>query len=135
MSYKKRIAIFFLSCFAVLIVACAKNLAIAQESTNSQTDLGAAPKDFFQLSEGKENKILTAIGLPQANDFGLVKIAGYIIFGAIGFVAFVYGKKNKFWRPMIIGIALMAYPYFFSGTLVIYLVGIALTAALYFWRE
>ena len=52
-----------------------------------------------------------------------------------GFVAFIYGKKNKFFRPMIIGIALMAYPYFISGTFFIYLVGITLTAALYFWRE
>ena len=121
-------------CFAVLIVACAKNLALAQEPVNSQTGLGAAEKDFSQLGEGKANKILTAIGLPQAKDIGLLKIAGYIIFGSIGFVAFAYGKKNKIWRPMIIGIALMAYPYFFSGTLAIYLIGITLTAALYFWR-
>ena len=71
----------------------------------------------------------------QSGVFSAGSILAYIIFGAIGFVAFVYGKKNAFWRPMIIGIALMVYPYFFSGTLVIYLVGIALTAALYFWRE
>jgi len=57
-----------------------------------------------------------------------------MIFGAIGFVAFVYGKKNAFWPPMIIGLALMMYPYFFSGALAIYLIGIVLTAALYFWR-
>ena len=67
-------------------------------------------------------------------DFSLAKIVAYIIFGAIGFVAFMYGKKNAFWRPMIIGIALMGYPYLVSGTLAIYLIGIALTAALYFWR-
>jgi hypothetical protein len=78
---------------------------------------------------------LAGIGLLQADDFSAAKIFAYIIFGAIGFAVFVYGKKNKFLRPMIIGIALMAYPYFISGTLVIYLVGIALTAALYFWRE
>lgn len=36
---------------------------------------------------------------------------------------------------MIIGSALMAYPYFFSGTPLIYLVGLALIAALYFWQE
>jgi hypothetical protein len=71
----------------------------------------------------------------QAEDFNLLKIVAYTIFGAIGFVAFVYGKKNALWRPMITGLALMAYPYFLSGTFVIYLVGIVLTAALYFWRE
>ena len=71
----------------------------------------------------------------QAIDFSLAKIAAYTIFGAIGFVAFVYGKKNAFWRPMIIGIVLMGYPYFVSGTISIYLIGIAFTIALYFWRE
>jgi hypothetical protein len=70
----------------------------------------------------------------QPGDFGFAKTAACIIFGAIGFVAFVYGKKNAFWRTMIIGFALMVYPYFFSGTLAIYLIGIILTAVLYFWR-
>ncbi len=78
---------------------------------------------------------MAGIGLPPAGDFDGAEIFAYIIFGAIGFAAFVYGKKNKSVRPMIIGFALMAYPYFFSGTLLLYLVGIALTAALYFWRE
>jgi hypothetical protein len=33
----------------------------------------------------------------QAEDFSPVKISAYIIFGAIGFVAFLYGKKiNSF---------------------------------------
>ncbi len=78
---------------------------------------------------------MAGIGLPQAGDFNAAKIFACVIFGAIGFVAFAYGKKNKFLRPMIIGFALMAYPYFISGTFFLYLVGIALTAALYFWRE
>ena len=69
------------------------------------------------------------------SNFGPAKIIAYLIFGAIGFVAFVYGKKNTFWRTMIIGIALIVYPYFVSGTTVLYLVGIVLTAVLYFWKE
>jgi hypothetical protein len=36
---------------------------------------------------------------------------------------------------MVIGIALMAYPYFFSQMLAVYLIGIVLTAVLYFWRD
>jgi len=78
---------------------------------------------------------LANIGLAQAGDFGAGKIFACIIFNAIGFVAFVYGKKNKFFRPLIIGLALMAYPYFISGTFFIFLVGIFLTVTLYFWRE
>jgi hypothetical protein len=58
-----------------------------------------------------------------------------LIFGSIGLGAFIYGKKNVCWRPLVIGILLMAYPYFLSGTLLIYLIGIVLTALLYFWRE
>jgi len=78
---------------------------------------------------------LVGIGLPQAIDFSVAKIFACTIFGAIGFAAFLYGKKNKLVPPTIIGVALMVYPYFFSGMPVIYLVGIILTAALYFWRE
>ena len=78
---------------------------------------------------------MAGVGLPQVADFSAAKIFACTIFGAIGFAAFLYGKKNKFFRPIIIGITLMAYPYFISGTFFLYLVGIALTAALYFWRE
>ena len=70
----------------------------------------------------------------QAGDFSLLKIVACTLFGAIGFVAFVYGKKNSLWRPMVIGIILIAYPYFVSKALAIYLIGIILTVALYFWK-
>ena len=78
---------------------------------------------------------MAGIGLPQASDFSMAKIFACTIFGAIGFAVFIYGKKNKLFRPTIIGVALMAYPYFVSGTFFLYFVGIALIAALYFWRE
>lgn len=78
---------------------------------------------------------MEGIGLPQAEDFGAAKIIACVLFGAVGFVALAYGKKNRYFRTMIIGVALMAYPYFVSGTLLLYIVGIVLTAALYFWRD
>ena len=78
---------------------------------------------------------MVGTGLLQISDFSAAKIFAYIIFGMIGFVVFMHGKKNKFFRPMIIGVALMVYPYFISGTFLLYFVGITLTAALYFWRE
>ena len=70
----------------------------------------------------------------QFGNFSPSNLFAGLIFGSIGLGAFIYGKKNAFWRPMVIGIILMAYPYFLSGTLLIYLIGIVLTAALYFWR-
>lgn len=78
---------------------------------------------------------MAVFGLPQADDFSTAKIIACTIFSAIGFAAFLYGKKNKLSRPMIIGAVLMVYSYFISGAFLLYLIGIALTAALYFWRE
>jgi len=71
----------------------------------------------------------------QLGNFSPSNLFAGIIFGSIGLGAFIYGKKNSYWRPMVIGIILMAYPYVFSGTLVIYLIGIVLVATLYFWHE
>ncbi len=67
--------------------------------------------------------------------FSLWGLIGGILFGGIGFIAFIYGKKNSEFRPLFIGIALMGYPYFLRGTIALYLVGMVLTAALYFFRE
>jgi len=71
----------------------------------------------------------------QAGNFDLLNIAANIIFGAIGFAAFLYGKKNAFWRSMVIGIILMGYPYFFSNTLMVCLIGVVLVAVLFLWKE
>jgi hypothetical protein len=62
-------------------------------------------------------------------------IIGGLIFGSIGMVAFMYGKKEKNGKPLCIGIALMAYPYFVPNTLLVYIIGIGLTALLYFWKD
>jgi hypothetical protein len=68
-------------------------------------------------------------------DFGAAKIVAWVVFGAIGFVAFSYGAKSRSLRPALVGVALMGYPYFVSGTWPLYIIGAALTVALYFWRE
>lgn len=67
--------------------------------------------------------------------FSLWGLLAGLLFGGIGFIAFIYGKRNSAFRPMLVGIALMAYPYFLRGTITLYLVGIGLTAVLYFYRE
>ena len=60
---------------------------------------------------------------------------GSFLFGAIGLAVFVYGKKLALWKPMVIGIALMAYPYFISRTWMMYTIGVVLCAALYLLRD
>lgn len=58
-----------------------------------------------------------------------------ILFGAVGMGAFVYGKGTASFSPMIIGILLMVYPYFVSGTMLMYLIGAGLCVLLFAMRE
>jgi hypothetical protein len=60
-------------------------------------------------------------------------IAG-LLFGSIGFVAFVYGKRMNLWKPMLCGIALMVYPYFIADAVALFAIGGAGTVALFFLR-
>jgi hypothetical protein len=61
-------------------------------------------------------------------------IAG-LLFGSIGFVAFVYGKRLSLWRPMLLGLGLMIFPYFVEGALPLYAIGSAGSALLFFLRD
>lgn len=58
-----------------------------------------------------------------------------LLFGSIGFVGFIFGKRLHLWKPMFIGIALMAYPYFIEDTLTLWAIGMAGTAALFWVRN
>jgi len=59
---------------------------------------------------------------------------GAVIFSAVGFVAWRYGKSMG--RPVTqwLGVSLMFYPYLVPNTGVLYAVGAALCAALYYYR-
>ena len=67
--------------------------------------------------------------------FSLSNIIGGVIFGAIGFVAFMYGKRMEAYRALGIGLALMIFPYFIENTVVMYCIGAALTVALFVFRD
>jgi len=69
------------------------------------------------------------------SSMSLADIVGGFIFSGVGFLAFMHGKKEGNLRSMILGGLLMVYPYFISGTVAMYAVGAALTAALYYSRE
>ncbi len=64
-----------------------------------------------------------------------LNLLGGLIFSGVGFVAFVYGRKQGLWKTAVIGILLMAYPYFFSDTLVVIGIGVALTIALFVFKD
>ncbi len=58
-----------------------------------------------------------------------------VITGFIGWVAFSYGRKQGRISPIAIGVALMAYPYFIANTILMVVIGVALTVSLYVFRE
>jgi len=49
--------------------------------------------------------------------------------------AFVYGRKSEQLRPILIGVALMAFPYFVGATWLVYTIGSFLTVGLFWFRE
>ena len=61
-------------------------------------------------------------------------LIGGCVFGSIGFVAFIYGKRINLWKPMFLGIALMIYPYFISNDVLMIAIGAIGTAGLFFLR-
>jgi hypothetical protein len=54
-----------------------------------------------------------------------------VVTGTIGLALFIYGKKQARWPQMAVGLALMVYPYFLTGTVPIIAVGLALGALLW----
>ena len=58
-----------------------------------------------------------------------------LLFSSIGFVGFAYGKKMSLWRPMFLGLALMAYPYFIEDTIVLCAIGLAGSGLLFWLRH
>ena len=57
-----------------------------------------------------------------------------MIFGAIGFGYFLYGKKQKAIIPLCVGIILCVFPYFIDNLYVLVGVGVTLMAIPYFVR-
>jgi len=54
-----------------------------------------------------------------------------LIPGAIGFVLFVYGKKQERWLHVATGLSLMVYPYFVGNAVPMLLVGAAVVGGLW----
>jgi hypothetical protein len=57
-----------------------------------------------------------------------------LLFGSIGLGFFIYGRKQRTVVPLVIGLALMIFPYFVSSTVLLVAVGAVLIAVPYFVR-
>jgi hypothetical protein len=68
-------------------------------------------------------------------DFDMPNLIAGLVFGSIGSVAFMYGKRMHLWKPIFCGLALMVYPYFVENVLLLFGIGGLGTAALFFLRE
>lgn len=60
---------------------------------------------------------------------------GAIVFGLLGLAGYRYGKLHA--RPYVrwLGVALMLYPYAISETWLLYVTGLALCSAIYWFRD
>lgn len=68
-------------------------------------------------------------------NFEPYNILAGIIFGTIGWGAFMFGRRLDLTYPKIIGIVLMAYPYFIQQRVLIWLVGVVLLILLWIKRH
>lgn len=57
------------------------------------------------------------------------------LFGSVGLGYFIYGKKQAKMIPLVVGIALMVFPYFITDPVFIVIVGVALMAVPYYVRD
>jgi hypothetical protein len=60
---------------------------------------------------------------------------GSLFFSAVGLAAFVYGRKSALWKPVVIGMLLMAFPYLISNSWLFFATGAALCVSLYIFRD
>jgi hypothetical protein len=63
-------------------------------------------------------------------DFDATSLMVSFVISAVGFVAFMYGKKQNRLPQMAIGFALMAYPYFVSNVYLMGGIGVGLVGLL-----
>jgi len=57
---------------------------------------------------------------------------GSVVFSAFGFIVFTYGKRMKYWIPMLCGLALMLLPLFLADLALVVTSALLGTAAIVF---
>lgn len=62
-------------------------------------------------------------------------IFGWILFGSISIISIGYGKMKQEWYPAVVGVAMGVYPYFVPNGPLFWVLGTALTAALFVPRR
>ena len=73
--------------------------------------------------------------MPSALSMSPGALFANLLFSLIGTAAFIYGRKSENIRAVVIGIALGVYPWFVTNVWLLYGIGFAFVAALFFWRD
>jgi len=126
---------FFLRSILVLLFFGGNGVSLVAAQPRHE-GVSSTLEELGQMTAGQSNAVIGSLGLSGVTSgFSLAKIIAWIIFGAVGFAAFVYGKKERSFKPLVVGIALMGYPYFINTTFWLYVAGVGLCLLLYFWRD
>ncbi|MFT3992194.1 MAG: hypothetical protein QM680_12370 [Luteolibacter sp.] len=67
--------------------------------------------------------------------FNPYNILAGLVFGTIGMASVSYGKKLDLWKPVVIGILLMGYPYFVENVWLMWGIGAGLLVLLWFHHD
>ena len=111
------------------------SVATAQQSTDILETLGNSVSEFQKMDPSSQSGVLSSTGLSSMPKFSWPIALAWVIFGAVGFVAFIYGKKMQNYKVLAIGVTLMGYQYFVTNVWGTYIVGTILCVALYiFWE-
>jgi hypothetical protein len=62
----------------------------------------------------------------------IVNCVSGVVFSAFGFIVFTYGKRMKYWTPMLCGLALMLLPLFLADLALLITSAVLGTAAIVF---
>lgn len=71
--------------------------------------------------------------LPLDLSFDVPSLIAGLVFGIVGLYVFRRGKKESSMRLVMLGLALMIYPYFVEGATLNWLVGFLLSGASYYY--
>ena len=68
----------------------------------------------FLRASGLARDKLRKPRMPDVPDFFSLDCVAGVVFSAFGFIVFTYGKRMKYWTPMLCGLALMLLPLFLA---------------------
>jgi hypothetical protein len=113
--------------FLVLLAVMLSGYAVADEAMDqalSGNTYTAAMKDPIQA---QTDKIIAGLSM-----WGLI---WGLLFNAVGVFAFLYGKNRANVPFIVLGVLLVGYPYVVQDATMVFIIGAALSAALYFFRR